>query len=89
MKVEYSPSFEKDIVKCKNKKILLKLKETLIVVENAETMRDVSNIKKVIGGENAYRVKISEYRAAFYYINNIVLFTRFLHRKDIYKYFPQ
>ncbi len=40
------------------------------------------------GSRNYYRIRIGDYRAGIIVEGLTVEFIRFLHRKDIYKYFP-
>ena len=51
-------------------------------------MADIPNLKKLKGFEDAYRIRISDYRIGLFIIDNTTVFARFLHRKDIYKFFP-
>jgi mRNA-degrading endonuclease RelE of RelBE toxin-antitoxin system len=44
--------------------------------------------KKIKTHEAAYRIRIGNYRLGFFYEHHEVIFSRILHRKDIYKYFP-
>jgi len=41
-----------------------------------------------IGGDRYYRIKIGDYRIGMTVEGNLVTLVRFLHRKDIYRYFP-
>ena len=89
MKVIIDVSFEHDVNKIKQKNVLLKLADIIEAVKNAEKMSDIKNCKKLKGSRNVYRIRLGNYRAGFYYENRIIDFIRFLHRKDIYKYFPK
>ncbi len=91
MIVEYTNCFVKDIKTIKDKKILNQLKEFIELVKCAPNLRSFKNIhsvKQLKGYKNNYRSRIRNYRAGIEVKNNIVTFARFLHRKDIYKYFP-
>ncbi len=57
-------------------------------VESAATLDDISNLKKLKGGENYYRIRIGGYRCGLIVENDTVTFVRFLHRRDVYHYFP-
>lgn len=35
-----------------------------------------------------YRIRVGDYRIGFMLDNDILVFMRVLHRKDIYRYFP-
>jgi mRNA interferase RelE/StbE len=89
MKVGFDKSFIKAIVKIKNPLVLKRIENIIYSLESAETIENVSNIKKLIGYTSYYRIKIGVYRIGFELINpdEISLIT-ILHRKDIYKKFP-
>ena len=56
--------------------------------KQAEKQNSIRDLKKLKGYRNAYRIKIGSYRIGLVIENDILIFTRFLHRKDIYNYFP-
>ncbi len=88
MEIIYSSSFFKSIKKEKNKEILEKIEITITNVKDANSINEISNIKKLTGHETYYRIKIGDYRLGVEIINEIVDFMEFQHRKDIYKKFP-
>ena len=88
MKINYEKSFLKDIKKLKNKKIAIKLKNILENLEKEDDITNIKNIKKLKGYKNFYRLKIDDYRLGFSFDNNQIDIIRFLHRKEIYKFFP-
>ncbi|WP_218651862.1 type II toxin-antitoxin system RelE/ParE family toxin [Nostoc sp. C052] len=53
------------------------------------TFEEITNLKKLQGYENAYRIRVGDYRIGLIFDGEIVLFQRVLHRKDIYRYFPK
>ena len=89
MKVSFDKSFIKAIVKIKNPLVLKRIENIIYCLESAESIENVSNIKKLIGYTSYYRIKMGVYRIGFELINDkeIKLIT-VLHRKDIYKKFP-
>ena len=88
MKVESKKSFNKDISKIRDRKLLQRIKTVIQQIESASSILQVHNLKKLSGSDNAYRIRIGEYRMGFYLVNNIVELTVFDNRKDIYKNFP-
>jgi mRNA interferase RelE/StbE len=87
VKIEIRDSLLKDI-----KKIAKKDKEKLEYIYNqflnAENINEIQNIKKLKGFENFHRLRVGNYRLGFLLEKDKIVFLRFLHRKDIYKYFP-
>lgn len=64
------------------------LLEVISEVENSKNLSEIEHVKKLRGVENYYRIRIGDYRLGLKVENNIVIFVRFLDRKDIYRYFP-
>lgn len=88
MKVIYLKSFLKDIQKLKDNILKENVLDVIIEVKNAQSLDELSNIKKLKGHTEAYRLRIGKYRLGFYFYENIVEFARFAKREDIYKLFP-
>ena len=90
MKIRVEKSFNKDIDKINDKKLLKKLRTFISTVENAEGIHEIPHTKKIIGYDSFYRIKIGDFRLGLEVISNKeVVLIRFLHRKDIYRYFPK
>jgi len=82
-------SFRKDTKKIKDAKLLERLKKVIIDAQNASTILDIQNVKKLEGYKSFYRIRVGEFRAGFKLEDGTTIrFMRFLDRKDIYKYFP-
>ena len=88
MKVLYEESFEKDLKTVKDAKRLKRMKGIIDEVKNAKSVREIRNIKKLRNFETYYRIRMGDYRIGIEFVEETIIFTRFLHRKDIYKYFP-
>ena len=88
MKVEFRESFAKDLKAVKDKSLLSRAKELIEAVEKVTSLIEISNLKKLKGGGNYFRVRIGDYRLGIALEDDTVIFVRFLNRKDIYKYFP-
>ena len=84
----YRTSFERDIKKITNKKLLTLIAEAIENIEKSESINEIDNLKKMSGYKTFYRIKINDYRLGITIDNSIVNVVRFLHRKDIYKLFP-
>lgn len=89
MIVRFDKSFVKALDKVKDKTVLKRIESTIHKAELAESIDQLSNIKKLIGFTVYYRIKIGDYRIGFELINpNEIRLITILHRKDIYKKFP-
>ncbi|WP_269240161.1 type II toxin-antitoxin system RelE family toxin [Flavobacterium limnophilum] len=88
MKVEYLKQFSKDLLKVKDESLKDDLFNAIIILKNAETLNVLSNIKKLKGYQDAYRIRIGKYRLGFYFDGEVIELARFVKREDIYKLFP-
>lgn len=88
MQVIIKSSFKKDVNSINEKSILLKLQEIINNLKLLENFNDIANCKKMKGFENYYRIRFGNYRIGFKLENSSIVLLRFLHRKEIYKYFP-
>ena len=89
MDVLYAKSFERDISQLlHNKEILQKLADRIVDIKSGKGILDIRNIKKIVGYQGYYRIKIGDYRLGIKYDSNRMVLLRFLHRKDVYKHFP-
>lgn len=57
-------------------------------VEDADSLEDISGVKRMQSKGAYYRIRLGDYRVGVSVTSETVTFIRFLHRKDIYRYFP-
>ena len=57
-------------------------------IETVTDLRSITGIKRLNATEEAYRVRIGDYRVGFYVRGGVVVFARALNRRDIYRHFP-
>ncbi len=88
MKVEFKSSFVKDLKKIKEKHLQNQIRELIEKAESTANITELENMKKISGSDVYYRIRLGNYRIGIKIENNTVYFIRFLHRKDIYRYFP-
>jgi mRNA interferase RelE/StbE len=88
VKVVYRESFKRDIKKIKEKKLLKKIKDRLTKINECNRPEEIVDLKKLSGEFGFYRVRIGDFRLGLYIKDDVVEVVRFLHRKDIYKFFP-
>jgi mRNA interferase RelE/StbE len=86
--VVFQRSFEKDIKKIRGKQQRRKLVFVIEAIEAAETMEAFPNLKRLSSDGSYYRIRIGDYRLGLQIEADTVTFVRFLHRRDIYRYFP-
>lgn len=88
MKIDFKKSFSRDLKKINDKNILKKVKAVIDTIENTPNIMEIKNVKHLTSGGKYYRIRIGDYRIGIKIENEIVFFVRFLHRREIYRYFP-
>lgn len=88
MNILFKASFSKDLRKIKDKELLRRIKDNIELIEQAQSLQEIPNLKKLKGGDNDYRLRVGEYRIGLIVEKDVITLVRCLSRKDIYKYFP-
>ena len=88
MIVRIDRSFDKDGKKIKSKVIKSRLAKIIIEIKASNKLSDIPNLKKIQGTRIYYRIKIGDYRIGLIISKGAVQLIRFLHRKEVYRYFP-
>ena len=87
MNIEYSKDFEKSVKKLSGK-MLDSIRRVITEVKNAESIKDITDCKKLVGYRNVYRIRIGDYRAFFTFhveiINDTVIFRYLVSRGEAY-----
>ena len=90
MDIFFKPSFIKDFKKLPKgtKADVRKIcSEDFLIAKNLTEIRQI-DIKLIRGFKNYFRIRIGDYRIGFKKEDQVVVFMRVKHRKDIYKIFP-
>ena len=87
MKICYESSFEKDLKRIKDEKLLIRVKQIIEEIKQANDLDNIKSLKKMKGYDTFYRIRLGDYRIGIE-VEEEVIITRLLHRKDIYRYFP-
>lgn len=88
MKVLYEKSFLKDLRKRKDKALKKRVETIISGIKKARDRSDLANIEKLKGHDSAFKIRIGDYRLGLFIENDTIIFSRLLHRKEIYKKFP-
>jgi mRNA interferase RelE/StbE len=88
LKIEFRESFLRDIRKIKDKGVLETLKKAIVDVENAESLVEITNLKKMHGSRGYFRIRLGDHRIGIKRDAETIHFVRFLHRREIYRFFP-
>lgn len=89
MKTEFKASFLKAIKKIDSDQLKSDIAKTILNVESAESHRQISQLKKLKGYRQYYRIRIGDYRIGIKIEADIVIFVDIDHRKNIYRIFPK
>ena len=87
MEIEYRASFARDLRRVRNavrRRVLWLIEE----LEQASTLTEVSSVRRIAGDGRYYRARIGDYRLGIAVEGESVILVRFLHRSDIYRFFP-
>jgi mRNA interferase RelE/StbE len=88
MKVIFLDKFSKDLDELKDNKARQSIKNAILKVEEAPSLKKITGLKRLIGEKGAYRLRVGDYRIGLYIQGNTVEMARVAHRKDIYDLFP-
>ncbi len=88
MTASFRTSFARDLKKVKDRAVLDRVRQVLEEVEAATEPGAIGELRKLSGAGNAYRIRIGEYRIGLTIEGDAVEFVRFLHRRDLYRFFP-
>ncbi|MGN6249817.1 MAG: type II toxin-antitoxin system RelE family toxin [Ginsengibacter sp.] len=88
MKVSVKKSFERDVEKITDKKLAKQISTIINEMETCKKLSELNNLKKMHSKGSYYRIRIGNYRLGLKVESENLILLRFMHRKDIYKYFP-
>lgn len=89
MKVEYLPSFIKDLKSLKGRPAYKRIKVLAFdEILACESLNEIHNVKKLKNEDSAYRIRVGDYRIGFFFEDQKITFARVRHRKEIYRVFP-
>ena len=82
MKTNYLPTFIKDIKSLKSTSSYSVIKSLVFTdILAVQNLKEISNLKKLKGDDNAYRIRVGDYRIGFFLEDNTITFARVLHRR--------
>ena len=88
MKIEFRESFRKDLLRIKDKHLHSKIESVLQEIETTKSVEDISNIKKLKGYKDYFRIRVGDFRIGLTIVGSLAIVFRVLHRKEINRYFP-
>jgi mRNA interferase RelE/StbE len=88
MNVAFTKQFLKQLDKVKDPVVLKRVKASILKAESAQSMKELSNIKKLSGYDEHFRQRIGDYRIGLKLESDTLWFAAIAHRKEIYSLFP-
>jgi mRNA interferase RelE/StbE len=86
---QYLPSFIKDLKALKSTPVFASIQALVFEeIPNIPDFENIANVKKLKGYENAYRIRLGDYRIGVVFDGETVTFYRVIHRREFYRYFP-
>jgi len=67
----------------------LRLSDCIKNLQEADSIQKIKDLKKLAGYKTGDRIRIGEYRIGLMRENESFILVRFLHRKKIYRFFPE
>lgn len=86
--LKFKNPYEKDIEKITDKKLAEQVASVIQELENCKAIAEIRSVKKMKAKGLYFRIRIGNYRLGLSQNQNTVTLLRFMHRKDIYTYFP-
>jgi mRNA interferase RelE/StbE len=88
MTLEFKAGFARDLKRVKDQRILRQVLQVIQETEAAQSLQEIPNLKRLQVEGHRYRIRLGDYRIGLVIEGETVIFVRFLHRRDIYRYFP-
>ncbi|MBI2949318.1 MAG: type II toxin-antitoxin system RelE/ParE family toxin [Verrucomicrobia bacterium] len=85
MTVAFKASFNHDLEAITDARLLRRVES---VMDEADSLAGFPQLKRLRGCSASYRVRIGDFRLGLHVIGECVTCVRFLHRREIYRYFP-
>ena len=89
MRLEYRSSFSRDLRRVRDAEVRYRV---LAIIEELEAVPSIAEIPSAtrIKSDRGryYRIRIGDYRLGVVLQGDMLVLVRFLHRRDIYRFFP-
>ena len=86
MKIQIDRSFERDSKRL-TQQAQQQVGAVIQKIKAAASLKEL-DVTKMDASTNAYRIRSGNYRIGFYMESDMIILSRVLDRKDIYRYFP-
>lgn len=88
MKTSFARAFSRDLRRILDKAVRNRVRSIIEHYGQIENLSDARQLKKLKGEDNYYRIRVGDFRIGVIIEDDKITFVRFLHGKDLYRYFP-
>jgi mRNA interferase RelE/StbE len=88
MNTVFRKNSARDLKKFKDQDLPARVRQAIEEIEAADDLQGVSNLRKMSGTVNFYRIRVGEYRIGVVVEGDAVEFVRCLPRRDLCRFFP-
>ena len=88
MKVEPGHGFTRDLRRIRSFELRQRVLRKIDELEAASAITEVTGVVKMTGEGPYYRIRIGDYRLGLAVAGDEAILLRFLHRSEIYQFFP-
>ena len=88
MEIEYRASFACDLRRVRSAEMRRRVLRLIEELEEASALTEISSVRSIAGDGRYYRARIDDYRLGIAVEGELVILVKFLHRSDIYRFFP-
>lgn len=88
MKLKIDQSFVRDLHKIDDKKLRKRVAIQIEDLKECISPSEIEGLKKLKGSKKEFRIRLGDFRIGLRIDGDVVILIRFLHRKDLYRFFP-
>ena len=89
MRLEFRSSFSRDLRRIRNADVLDRVLSVIEELEAAPAIAGIPSATRIKSDRGRYyRMRIGDYRLGAALEGDVLVLVRFLHRRDIYRFFP-
>ncbi len=88
MELEFRTSFIRDLRRVRSADMRSRIERAIEDLEAASTLAEIPAAAKIKAEGHYYRIRLGDYRLGLALQDDIAILVRFLHRRDIYRFFP-
>lgn len=89
MNTRFESKFAKDLKEIRDRNLLVRLKQIILNCQQAESLTQISNLKKLQGYDNFYRIRLGDYRVGLEFVENEMILRDFCIEKIFINSFPK